>query len=165
MTVDATKPAKAAELAEDEEAAFEMLHQAEEALVAFRRLTEQLGTLAVGAAGSLLDAAVHPTHVTEGMRQRAEEAVDLSLAWVEPARRLSEEQRRFAEEMAVWADRNRKFAEDVAAWAEAQKAFAARLEAWTSPLLTFSEQFGGAMKAVARITLPEGHQASEPASG
>jgi hypothetical protein len=132
----------------------ELLQRTEDAVSAIRQFTEQYASMAVGAAGTMLGSTAHPTAGPGALRRSAEEAVDLGMAWVEPVRRLSEDQRRFAEEMRVWAERNRQFADEVATWAEALEAFARRLESWTTPFLTFSESLGAAMKTVARSVLP-----------
>lgn len=102
--------------------------------------------------------------VSGGVRHAAEDAVDLGTMWITPVRRLSAEQRRFAEQMAVWAERHRQLAEEMAAWAETQRAFAERLDALADPILHYSEQVSSAVRGVVSL-LPEGNGAAAPRRG
>jgi methyl-accepting chemotaxis protein len=126
----------------------------EAAIGALRDLTEQMADAGRAAMGEIGSLASHPTRVTGQVRRGAEEAVDLSTAWIDPVRRLSDEQRRFADQMATWAERHRQFAEEVASWAETQRAFAEHLSSWAEPLLTYSEQLAAAVKGLMRAVLP-----------
>ena len=132
----------------------EIGHHAGAALEALRAFTEQMTALALAAAGEARSVATDPGRVLGQIRRGAEEVVDLGTAWIEPVRKLSEEQRRFAEQMATWAERHRKFAEEVESWAETQRAFADHLSSWAEPLLTYSEQAGATLKGLIGTTTP-----------
>jgi len=128
---------------------------AEAALTALRDLTDQMAALARSAAVGARSVASDPGRVVGQIRRGAEDVVDLGSAWIEPVRRLSEEQRRFADQMATWAERHRKFAEEVASWAETQRAFAEHLSSWAEPMLTYSEQVSAAVKGLIQAAIPD----------
>jgi len=128
---------------------------AEATLAAMRDLTEQMAALAKAAAAQAQSLATDPARVLGQVRRGAVDAVELATAWIGPFRRLSEEQRRFADQMATWAERHRQFAEEVESWAETQRAFAEQLSSWAEPLLTYSEQVAGAFKGLVQATLPD----------
>ncbi len=140
----------------------EFARHMEEALGALGRVTEQMAELAKTAVGEVRTAAAHPTRMAGPVRRGAEEALDLGTAWIDPIRRLSEEQHRFADQMATWAERHRQFAAEVASWAETQAAFAEHLASWADPLLTYSEQLADAMKGLIRAAIPAPESESGP---
>ncbi len=84
----------------------------------------------------------------EELRKASERMVELSGAWIEPMRKLSEEHARFAEEMAMWVDRHREFAEQMSEWAEAHRAVAERLGEWSQPMLRYAELMNESMQAL-----------------
>jgi hypothetical protein len=90
----------------------------------------------------------------QGLRGAAERMAQLSGAWIEPVRRLSQEHARFAEEMATWAERHREFAAQVSEWAEAHRAIAEHLNGLSQPVLRYAELLNDTMKAVVDGMLP-----------
>ena len=133
----------------------DLRRHAEATLAVMRELTEQMTALAKAAASQAQAVATDPAKVLAQIRRGAVDAVDLTTAWIGPLRRLSEEQRRFAEQMATWAERHRQFAEEVESWAATQRAFAEHLSAWSEPLLTYSEQVTGAFKGLVQAAIPD----------
>jgi len=133
----------------------ELGRHAEATLAAMRELTEQMASLTRAAATQAQTLASDPGKVLGQVRRGAVDAVELATAWIGPVRRLSEEQRRFADQMATWAERHRQFAEEVESWAETQRAFAEQLSSWAEPLLTYSEHVADAFKGLVQATLPD----------
>lgn len=91
----------------------------------------------------------------QDLRKAAERAVQLSGAWIEPLRRLSEEHARFSREMAMWAERHREFAEQMSEWAEAHRAVAEQLSGWSQPLLRYADLMSDSMQSVVAGLFPE----------
>ena len=70
----------------------------------------------------------------------AEQVSAVPRLWVEPLRRIVEEQRRMAELMAAWAEQHRVLAEQLAASAEQLRRLSEEGAAMIDPILTYVER-------------------------
>lgn len=131
----------------------QLMRHTEEAVSALGHVMERVSRLARDMVDQGRFVATRPPAVADELRRGAEELVDLSTAWMEPVRRLSEDHRRFAEEMATWAERHRAFAEEMASWADTQRSFAEHMASVSSPLLGYSEQLAEATKGLLRVAM------------
>lgn len=129
------------------------MRHTEEAVSALGHVMERAARLAREFLDEARFVAAHPPAVADELRRGAEELVDLSTAWIEPVRRLSEDHRRFAEQMATWAERHRAFAEEMASWAGDPAVLRRHMASVSSPLLGYSEQLAEATKGLLRAAL------------
>lgn len=96
------------------------------------------------------------------LRSSADRMLELSRAWIEPARKMSQEHLRFADEMAAWAERHRQIAEQMDEWAQAHRTMAKQLEQWTSPLLEFAQLMSQTMDTVVHRLFPTAEENPPP---
>ncbi|MDQ4133789.1 MAG: hypothetical protein M3179_11430 [Actinomycetota bacterium] len=94
----------------------------------------------------------------QSLRASADKLLELSRAWIEPVRRMSEEHLRYADEMAAWAQRHREFAEQMDEWAKAHRTMAQQLDQWAGPLLRFAEVISQTMDNVVHTVFPPGEE-------
>jgi len=95
-----------------------------------RQVTEAAQSWTAGVAGR--------TPGSEVMIRYAEQLSAVPRMWVEPLRRIVEEQVRLAELMASWAEQHRKLAEQLAESAEHLRRLAADGAALVDPILTYT---------------------------
>ncbi len=97
----------------------------------------------------------------QSLRASADKLLELSRAWIEPVRRMSEEHVRYADEMTSWAQRHREFAEQMDEWARAHRTMAQQLDQWTGPILRFAEVMSHTMDNMVHSVFPPGEEKSE----
>jgi hypothetical protein len=113
-----------------------------------RRMTEAMKPLQ-GLADQMAQAAKG-----QSVRASADKLLELSRAWIEPVRKMSEEHVRYADEMATWAERHRQFAEQMDEWAKAHRTMAQQLDQWTNPLLQLAELMSKTMDDMVHTVFP-----------
>ena len=132
----------------------ELTRRMTDAMKPLQGLVDQMADVAKSFASP--GAASDPTSPQYGqsLRASADKLLELSRAWIQPVRRMSEEHVRYADEMATWAEWHRQYAEQMDEWAKAHRTMAQQLNQLTSPVLQFAELMNQTMDKVVHGMFP-----------
>lgn len=134
----------------------ELTRRMTEAMKPLQGLVDQMADTAKSWMSAATTADPKSSQYGQSLRASADKLLELSRAWIEPVRRMSEEHLRYADEMEAWAERHRQFAEQMDEWAKSHRTMAEQLDQWTRPLLQFAEVMSETMEKVVRGVFPKG---------
>ena len=132
----------------------ELTRRMMEATAPFRNMMEQMAEISRSWAVAAQPPDDGGAARGDALQAAAERMLQLSEAWIEPVRTLSDEHAALAQEMVAWAERHRQFAEQMAEWAEAHHAVAEQLRAWGEPVMDYAELMSETVRSVAQRISP-----------